>query len=222
MTSIDNHNSKLQEDIGKYEVLTRIDLNNRELTDEDMNIVVESAIINKRCPSLWLYDNMLTSQGARILADSIANNNTLQELFLDGNQILDIGVHYLSLILNCSTLISLSLSENGITDQGAEYLAESLKTNRTLRRLWLYHNQIGDHGIQMFADTLTRHNTSLEWLDLRSNKLVTDASFDSLILMLESNHSLKKFWMEYCNLSYEYKAKLRQAAKSKMNFDLGA
>ncbi|CAF4210182.1 unnamed protein product, partial [Rotaria sordida] len=134
-----------------------------------MNIVVEGAIINKHCPSLWLYDNILTSQGAQILADSIGNTNILQELFLDGNQISDIGVHYLALILNRSTLTSLSLSENGITDQGAEYLAETLKTNRTLRRLWLYHNRIGDRGMQMFADTLTRHNTTLEWLDLRSN-----------------------------------------------------
>ncbi|CAF3723153.1 unnamed protein product [Rotaria sp. Silwood1] len=187
-----------------------------------MNIVVKSAIINKRCSSLWLYDNMFTSQGIRILADNIGNNNTLQELFLDGNQILDIGVHYLSLILNHSTLTSLSLSENNITDQGAEYLAEILKTNRTLRRLWLYHNQIGDHGMKMFANILTKHNTTLEWLDLRSNKLITDVSVDALILMIESNHSLKKFWMEYCNLSYECKAKLRQLAKSKTNFELGA
>ncbi|CAF4985762.1 unnamed protein product [Rotaria sp. Silwood1] len=187
-----------------------------------MNIVIESAIINKRCSSLWLYDNMFTSRGARILADNIGNNNTLQELFLDGNQILDIGVHYLSLILNHSTLISLSLSENNITDQGAEYLAEILKTNRTLRRLWLYHNQIGDHGMKMFANILTKYNTTLEWLDLRSNKLITDVSVDALILMIESNHSLKKFWMEYCNLSYECKAKLRQLAKSKTNFELGA
>ncbi|CAF3319096.1 unnamed protein product, partial [Rotaria sp. Silwood2] len=195
---------------------------NRALADQDINIIAEGAIINTRCSSLWLHDNMLIIQGTRILADSIENNNTLQKLFLDGNQIMDIEVHYLSLILNRSALTSLSLSENNITDQVAIDLAETLKTNRTLRRFWLYHNRFGDDGMQSFADTLTRHNTTLEWLDLRSNKLVTDASVDALILMLESNHSLKKFWMEYCNLSYECKAKLRQLAKSKTNFDLGA
>ena len=71
----------------------------------------------------------------------------------------------------------------------------------------------------MLADTLTRHNTTLEWLDLRSNKLVTDASVDALVLMVESNQSLKKFWMKYFNLSYASKANLRQLAKSKTDFD---
>ncbi|CAM2698652.1 unnamed protein product [Rotaria socialis] len=222
MAKISDHNSKLEEDIGKLEMSTKIDLSNRVLTDQDMNIVVQGTIILKQCPSLWLYDNFITSQGVRILADSLRNNNTLQELFLDGNQISDIGVDSLSLILNHSALQSLSLSENGITDQGAEYLAEALKNNRTLRRLWLYHNQIGDHGMQSLTSALTHNNTTLEWLDLRCNKLVTNASVDTLILMIESNQSLKKFWMEYCSLSYECKAKLRQLAKSKANFELGA
>lgn len=222
MTSGNDHQALLDEDIAKCETSKRIELGNRSLTDQHITIIVENPIIKKHCTSLWLHDNMLTSQSTRVLADSLRNNNILQELFLDGNSILDAGVYHLSLVLNNSSLISLSLSECGITDVGAMYLAENLKTNQTLRRLWLYHNQIGDQGMQAFAEALTRYNTTLEWLDLRSNKLVTDASVCSLVLMVESNQSLKKFWMEYCSLSYASKTRLRQLARPKTDFDLGA
>lgn len=217
-----DHGSRIEEDIDKCEYLARIDLSNRELGDQDMNGVVQDALIDNKCSSLWLHDNIFTFEGVRTLADSILINNTLQELFLDGNQISDMGVHYLSLILNDSALVSLSLSENSITDEGAKDLAEVLKTNKKVRYLWLYLNRIGDQGVQIFANVLTHYNTTLERLDLRSNKLVTDASVKHLLLMLESNESLRIFWMEYCNLSYECKAKLRQTAKLKNNLHFGA
>jgi len=105
---------------------------------------------------------------------------------------------------------------------GAQHLAEMLKTNTTITRLWLFHNEIGDRGVKLLADVLAYDNQTLQWFDLRLNKSVTDSSFDCLCNMLKYNQTLKKFWMEYCNLSRPMKAKLREIGQAKEDFDIGA
>jgi Ran GTPase-activating protein (RanGAP) involved in mRNA processing and transport len=224
MTSDDYQNSKLENEIDRYESRARIDLSFRDLTDQDMDIVVKQAIVQKQCTALLLNDNLITSKGADIIANALYNNTTLEELNLWNNQVSDLGVFYLSKVLSVGnfTLRSIGLGQNGISDVGAQHLAEMLTTSRTITRLWLFHNEIGDRGVQALADALAHQNKSLQWLDLRLNKSVTDSSFDALADMLKNNQSLKKFWMEYCNLSRPVKAKIREIGQAKEDFDIGA
>ena len=93
-----------------------------------------------------------------------------------------------------------------------------LKTNRTVTWLALAGNQIGDYGVKLLAKTLAHENSSLTVLSLHVNKLISDASIDTIIYMLQHNKSLRKLWMQDCNLSEEGKSKLRDAAKLKQNF----
>lgn len=224
MASEGYRNSKLENEIDQYEYRAKIDLSFRQLTDQDMEIVAKQAIIQKQCVALLLNDNSITSKGATIIANALYNNTTLEELNLWNNQVSDLGAFSLSKILSVSnsSLRSIGLGQNGISDEGAQHLAEMLKTNRTITRLWLFHNEIGDRGVQGLADVLAHENKSLQWLDLRLNKSVTDSSFDSIANMLKSNQSLKKFWMEYCNLSRPVKAKIREIGQAKEDFDIGA
>jgi Ran GTPase-activating protein (RanGAP) involved in mRNA processing and transport len=224
MTNQNYQNPQLEEEIAKCESHSKIDLSFHQLTDHDMEIVVKQAIVEKECTVLLLHDNLITSEGVTIIANALHNNTTLQELNLWNNRASDIGVNALARALsdNNSALRSLGLGQNGITDVGARDLAEMLKINTKLTRLWLFYNEIGDQGVQLLADALARNNQSLQWLDLRLNKSVTDSSFDSLVLILKQNRSLKKFWMEYCNLSRPVKAKLRETGQEKEDFDMGA
>ncbi len=199
MTNENYQNPQLEEEIGKCESHSKVDLSFRELTDRDMEIVAKEAITKKQCTVLLLNDNLITSAGVTTIANALHNNSTLQELNLWNNQVSDVGVHSLAQALSDdnSTLQSLALGQSGITDVGAQHLAEMLKINTKLTRLWLFHNDIGDSGVQLLADALAHDNKTLQWLDLRLNKSVTDSSFDSLVSMLQQNCSLKKFWMEY-------------------------
>lgn len=215
---------QLESDINRCGSHSKIDLSFRQLTDCDIDIVVKKAIVQKQCTVLLLNDNLITEKGATTIANALYNNTTLEELNLWNNQISDSGIYSLSQVLSVNnlTLRSIGLGQNKISDEGAQYLAEMLKTNKTITRLWLFRNEIGDRGMKLLADALTHDNQSLQWLDLRLNKLVTDSSFDSLSNMLKCNQTLRKFWMEYCNLSRPTKAKIREIGQAKEDFDIGA
>lgn len=202
----------------------KLDLSFLQLNDTDMTDVVKRVIRLKLCRVLLLNDNHISERGASILASGLETDDYLFELNLWNNPLGDAGVHHLASVLTHknSTLRSLALGDNGIQDEGATDLAEMLKENRTLIRLWLFHNNIGDRGMMNLTDTLEKHNNHLQWLDLRLNKLVTDASIDSLTNMLEKNKGLTKFWMEYCSLTPPMKKKLRELARKKNNFEIGA
>lgn len=187
-----------------------------------METIVKQAMMEKECTRLDLGYNVITSKGAAIVADALKLNTTLEELDFHNNRVSDLGVHSLAEVLstNNSILKALGLGSNGITDKGAEHLAEMLKTNRTITWLALAGNQIGDRGVQLLANTLACQNTSLLVLSLHVNKSISDVSVDAIIDMLQKNRSLKKLWMQDCNITEDGKVKLREAAKLKTGFSL--
>jgi hypothetical protein len=215
-------NLKLEKRIAIYETRSSIDLDRQFLTDQDMPIVVQQAVIDKQCTILSLSNNRITSQGVSILAEVLHNNTTLAGLYIFNNRVGDEGVYSLAQALaeNNSTLKALSVGWNGITDEGAEYLAEILKTNRTLSELWLPCNQISDRGVQLLANALIQHNTNLKTLSLDANEGVNDSSVTYLTDMINQNQSLDVLHVCNCKLSKTGKARLREVAKSKMNFAL--
>jgi hypothetical protein len=183
---IPSPNQPLVDQIEKCSIRSQIDLRGQNLIDEDMKIIIEKAIINKKCSELHLQNNKITSNGALIIASGLQNNITLQKLWLDSNNISDIGVHSLTKILseNNSSLKMLGLNSNNITDEGARHLAEMLKINKTLTFLRLTQNSITDQGVQYLANA---HNNILESIDLSSNTFITDLSIDYLVQMIIRN-----------------------------------
>jgi Ran GTPase-activating protein (RanGAP) involved in mRNA processing and transport len=185
-----------------------------------MEIVINQAITNNKCTKLRLKGNNITSIGASSLADALINNNTLEQLSLWSNRVCDTGVQSLANVLsfNKSTLKKLDLSQNGVTDEGAQHLAQMLKTNKILTHLSLSDNEISDQGVQLLADALQNRNNTLQVLSFTGNKLISDVSVDSFINMFKRNQSLRKLYVDDCNLSEKGKNRLRKAAQSKKNF----
>jgi hypothetical protein len=48
-----------------------VDLREQNVNDEDMEIVVKEAVINKQCKKLELSNNQITSVGASIIAKAL-------------------------------------------------------------------------------------------------------------------------------------------------------
>ena len=206
----------LREFINKYPSHSSIQIHIDFISNEDMRLIVQNAIREKSPTELWLYNAKITSQGALILADGLYNNTSLKKLYLNDNLIQDRGVFCLAraLLINNSTLEELYLARNGITSRGAQYLADMLITNRTLTTLSLYGNHIDDQGIKYLTHVLSYYNSTLEYLYLSGNKLMSDASIDYLLEMFEYNETLKKIHLFNCNFSDAAREKLQKAVRT--------
>jgi len=187
-----------------------------------MSIIVQRAIIDKKCTGLYLTGNKFSNQGLSILSDALYNNITLVDLDLSDNYISDIGIKILMevLLTNKSILKKLHLGSNNISDHGIQYLSDMLKTNHSLTHLMLNRNHLTNHGIYLLSNVLALHNTSLEILSISSNNLITDLSIDSLIVMLRQNQTLKELDIRYCNISEIFIQRLRQIIREKNGFKL--
>ena len=188
-----------------------------------MPIIVDSAIIKKKCTELKLGYNQITSEGVKILADALKENSTLERLNLFHNNIADQGVYYLTQALlsnEKSKVKMLFIGHNQITDKSIEYLCDLLKINRNIVHLGLSNNEISDRGVIVLANMLTNDNITLKELYLWGNKSIGDMSVDALADMLVYNRSLMKLVLFDCNLSDLSKERLREVVKPRKDFGL--
>ncbi|CAF4835600.1 unnamed protein product [Rotaria sp. Silwood2] len=93
-----------------------------------------------------------------------------------------------------------------------------LKIYKTLIWLYLGQNEISDERVRILAQAIENHNHTLEMLVVSCNKLLTDLSIDYLIKMIKHNQSLKKLWIDDCNLSELGKERLNKIQQIKNDF----
>lgn len=212
-----HENQKLEEEIEKCNFQSIVDLNHWNLIDNDMEIVVAQAIIKKQCRRLYLQNNNITSYGALRIAVALENNITLNSLNLNNNHLLDVGVRYLSEKISSgqSILQYLDLGSNEITDLGVQHVIEILKRTRTLTFLGLACNDIGNQGMQLLINVILQENCQIEELCVNGNRLIDDLCVDSIVHMLKTNRSLRRFRIHNCNLSKKSKRKLRRTVRWK-------
>ena len=94
---------------------------------------------NHTLTSLYITDDSIDDEGVTALAQSLKCNTTLRHLQLSDNQgITSASVQsLLELIHTNNTITSLELKHNNIDTNGILVLVESLKTNKTLERMYL-------------------------------------------------------------------------------------
>ncbi len=91
---------------------------------------------------------------------------------------------------NDKSLTKLNLWGNGIGDQGAKAIADVLETNTTLTKLDLWGNGIGDEGAQAIADVLET-NTTLTKLDLTDIQIGAEGA-QAIVGVLKTNTTLNE------------------------------
>lgn len=212
---VDYRNPRLEQIIAQSIHHSRIDLGEENLIDQDMQIVVKQAIIDKQCAKLNLRNNPITSKGALILASGLKKNSTLEKLHLCDTRIGDLGIQYIvkPLSNNKSILKILNLMDCHIANDGAEHLAVMLKTNKTLIFLDLTNNEIGDEGVAMLSNAIQNHNNTLQYLNLSANEQMTDLSANFLIEMIKYTRTLKALFVWSSNLSKENETIVQKTAQ---------
>ncbi|CAM4916705.1 unnamed protein product [Rotaria socialis] len=196
------------------ETLEKLNLNWRELCEEEVQHVAKILTNNRTLTQLKLVDNDITHKGARCLARALRINQTLKEIDLRYNRIGDLGAQYFAEVLRKDeedqklnhllkqfsqydstklanvmrtnqNLKRLNLCWNKIGPQGAMHLAAALKQNQTLTTLDLGGNAIGDVGATYIAEALWTNKT-LTILDLWGNA-IGDAGAKYLAEALRNN-----------------------------------
>lgn len=84
-----HQNLDLKRYIAQYPLYSSVILDGQQVTDQDMMIVVEQAIVAKQCIKLALQNNRITMQGIIILVRGLRETTTLEALVLSNNHLSD-------------------------------------------------------------------------------------------------------------------------------------
>jgi len=176
--------------------ISEFDLSYNNLSDEGIEILCESILINQHSAIkiLRLKGNDIGDRGAAALAKLLKNNAQLEELELYDNQITALGFGQLVFALQFNhSLKKLELVKNKISDQHAEEVKESirlgLQNNKFLKELRLSYNAISDRFINFLSDGL-KQNSALQVLSLFDNKITADG-IKTLANALTNNNALQ-------------------------------
>lgn len=188
-----------------------IDLNSNLISDIGV-LSLSHALRRPNCNIIefLLAVNRVSDQGARSLAESLLENQSLISLNLGVNEIGDIGATFLgTALLSNRTLKELYLSGNLIGDHGASSLASSFETNASVRVIFdLGFNRIQNHGAKSFANTIKQYH-GLEILYLDQNQIEEDGG-EALLESIKVNVSLKDLKLEDNLFSLELEKKFNK------------
>jgi hypothetical protein len=137
---------------------------------------------------LNLAKNNLHKEGAKIIAQLLEVNTTIEYLDISGNLIGVSGGKALgSALLKNRTLKGLSVFNNRIGFDGAKAFGDSLKVNTRISFIEFGHNRIRNKGLLAIAEGIHANpNTSVTVLGLRFNFLTEEGIID-LLRLIHSN-----------------------------------
>ena len=222
--------------------LKALDLEQSNINEEAAFELAAALRCNNVLSHLWLRDNILGSAGAMFILNSLQHisslkvldlshnsigyqvadkiaaiidcNQTLEQLWLDGNDLLNKGVLRFTHTLKClSTLRTLSLCNNGISDDVADELSAVITSNIHLEDLMLGCNNFHSEGMYKIAQSLKKL-VKLRKLDLFNNKITKHAA-DDLAGAISTCNTLQELYLSNNMLGTVGVVKILQALKLK-------
>lgn len=136
--------------------LSILDLQSNNLTDESL---IQILSVCNSVEDIYLGNNNLTRNSADKICEFIVTNNNLKLLWVNNNSLNAEGIKILSQSFvnnECCNLFEINLNSVDCGPEGASYLFENLKSNKSLRKLYLSHNNIGDYGCKKI-NSFMRH-----------------------------------------------------------------
>ena len=191
--------NQLTEDAGEYlssvicnnAGLNQLFLDNNDIGKGMLHIVKALQQLN----SLQVLDLSNTNMPKEVtddLALAIGYNQTLNTLYLYGNNLQSSAVIILKALSKISSLKELNLQSIQLTEDASEYLSPVICNNLGLNKLFLDNNDIGK-GMLHIVRALQQLN-SLQELDLSNTNMPKEVA-DDLALDIECNQSLNAVQM---------------------------
>eukprot|EP01080_Neovahlkampfia_damariscottae_P008981 gene8981-1080_t len=150
----------LMEGLTENESIEKLDFSQNGITTKQTEIFKEYLSSTKTLRVLSLSRNYIQTKGFLIF--SKYKIPTLEELYLDQNELQDDGCfHFSTLFDNLPSLKILSISGNEIADASCKYLLENFDKMKNLTHLDVSNNLIGETGIE-FLKQLMKKNENLK------------------------------------------------------------
>ncbi|XP_065894211.1 ribonuclease inhibitor-like [Dysidea avara] len=200
--------------LGCNDVLEKLWLGSNQLGTAGAMFILNSLGSIVTLKTLDLSFNDIGSQSAEGIAAVIHNNPLLEQLWLDGNKLMDVGVTHICHALKCITKLRiLSLYSNGITDDTADELSNVIFANNLLQDLSLGINKLQSGGICKIAHALNKL-CKLRKLDLFHTS-VTKLAAQGLAVMISNSYSLQELYLSDNMLETEGAIKIFESLKHK-------
>lgn len=172
--------------------LRRLDLSWNDLDDKSAQLLALALQANTTLNYLDLSHNAIGDAGAQALDQLHQTKPTLNIVYHESNKL---SPAYLMRrrMQKDMTLDRLDFTDKQMDDASMSVLADELKTNTTIRNLYIGNNQIKDKGVQILAKML-KTNSTITHLDLRNNPF-GDLGMQALANMLETNLTLIQIYL---------------------------
>ena len=178
-------------------------------------------VATSKIRAIDLSKNVITKEGAKLIAPSLVNNKQLITLDLSHTKLGVSGmVHLAESLLKNDTLRHINLYRNIIDVDGARSLGNLLKVNTSLEFIDVGHNRIRKTGLRAICDgILANPNSKVSQLGIRSN-FINDDGFTYLFEKLvfpsaERKQQLSELFIRQNFLSEHYKINLAKQLDEK-------
>ena len=198
LVSLDKAAMTMAETLKVNTTLQVLRMGSVQIGDVGAVALAEALKVNTTLQVLSLYHNCIGYNGTAAIAEALSTNNTLRELVLTDAWVCKDGIIALLDALKYNTgLEELHLDRLQehqrkdvvpITDAGAVALANALKVNKTLKKIWLNGNSIEDNGANALSGAL-KINSTLKEMSLSDN-VIGDEGAKVLAEALKINTSL--------------------------------
>ena len=181
-------------------IVQSVRLSYNELKDEGAMIVSQFMASNDSIKCLDLSFNSIKDDGAIAIARGLRSNKSLTVLYLSGNLICSAGFRA---IANCvahnDTIVSLHLTGNSGCADGAAAIAEALRTNKTITKFSINGNKIFSAGTKAISQSI-RTNHTITHLNLSDNN-IGDEGIIHLSLALEFHRCIKALELSFNSIT---------------------
>ena len=186
-----NVNISLMKHIFSLKYLSHLNLQTDNITDEDLNKIVQFCLENKsNLKVLKLKNNKITKEGAKYISELIQKSENLKILDLSANNLKSEGVKIIcnAITENNNHLEQLIINANKCNDYCSEDIFNMLIKNKKLTSLSIVSNFFTNKGIDKILSALRKNNT-LKHLSIGENKIDNNA-FNNLPNYLKFNKTL--------------------------------
>ncbi|MER5398215.1 gala protein [Streptomyces sp. NPDC002599] len=189
----------------------RVDLCKQGLGAGGAARLMPVAAASPHAAHILLGTNAIGDEGARTVADALADGHGLHTLYLGCNRIGPDGVAALTDALTTdATVHALWLKRNPVGDHGVRALAAMLRSNTTLRTLDLVNTGLTTDGLRALCETLIDRPSPVERLFLGGNGLTAEAA--PLLATLIREAGVRELYLPANHLGDEGAAILAAAA----------
>lgn len=183
-----------------------------QLSSAQQTVPFGEASVKKLLESKTITDLYLSRLGLGqghldVIAEGLANNETLRVLDLFGNNIQNHHVINMANALavnNSVEILVLPCPANDLSVESCEAISQALKKNSRLTTLNLPRSNLGDEGIAHLAEGLTVNKT-LKKVEMGVSKTLGDTGMHALMEMLEHNYGLERLVVSSADQSIKEK-----------------